>query len=176
MGSALYFVSSPPSDLPRGGLVLSTRDTPGKPLFPVTDLPTKAREWGSSYFEKCEVHTWPCSRVGESHLASLARGAPSFASTLEGNTHRVKVASRALRAVAIVVYGEGEVVIYRLLEEIGKEWEKKTHQNPSVLAEPADRTKPITGEEQTARDRRSWVCLSTQGFKSQPHWWPCGKS
>lgn len=44
-------------------------------------------------------------------------GAPSLTRNLERNTHRVKVASRTLKAMPIVVYREGEVVIDRLLEK-----------------------------------------------------------
>lgn len=44
--------------------------------------------------------------------------APRFISDLERNTHGVKVISRVLKAVPIVVNGEGEVVVYCLLEKI----------------------------------------------------------
>lgn len=51
---------------------------------------------------------------------------PCFTSNLERNTHRVQVVARVLKAVPIVVHGEGEVVIYCLLEKSGEEMKRHT--------------------------------------------------
>lgn len=73
------------------------------------------------------------------------RGAPSLTSDLGSNTHRVQVASRALKAVPIVVDREGEVVTYGLLEKT-EGGDEKTHirtptcfQNPHTVAWTEDR-------------------------------------